>query len=207
MPTTAPQAAATPTRTRTDLVLRVFADLLTERYLHAGEAQADASEWLEEYLRTHDLEADLRTAETTAPDHLRDETMDAIAVIRAHIIMHPPKPAGEDTEVGPASVSKWRNRRSFPKPDKWPAVAAYLDLQLGEFYRCLLYSEMPRSVVELQRRLASERKENRDLANENRALREELARAERAVRALEDDVAQIRSRQDRHEAERPALVR
>lgn len=145
-----------------------------------------------------DLDALLDRIERMAPDDRRAEAAAAVAAVRAHRAACPTLPP--PYHVGQAAVSKWKNGKASPTPEKWVALARYMGLPLAELHRLIVFHEMPESVEALQRHLHSAQKDLRDRDADLARIRRELARAETAQRVAEEELSLLRLRVEGLEA-------
>lgn len=179
--------------------MKMLASELYWARVESRHSQREVADFIIDWMANHDVRTEID--EVRARLHGADvERFDQVAaIITDHLDRHP-----EDvrrSSLSQASVSKWQKGRHGPSPDKWLAVAAYLEVPLWELHDMMTADLQPQSVRRLRRELADAQAEIGDLEAALR-LRErdlekrerDLDRAERVVAQLKRDIAELRDR-------------
>lgn len=162
-----------------------FGETLEATRLERGDSQGEIADYVNDWLETKDLDYELAELERTATRQRREELAPVIQVIRDARRRRPPAVCS----ASQAAVSKWRLGANMPTEEKWLALADYLTLPVNEVYDMIMQDAEPRTAIKLRAQLAAAVAENEVLRRQNAEQEERLARAERALRLTERDLA------------------
>lgn len=172
--------------------MSVFGQVLDDTRIERGDSQELVAEFVNDWMRTHDIRVELDEIARLTPKKDRERLAPVLQVIHDYLRRRPRDAANWHT--GQAAVSKWKKDKSQPTPEKWPAIAQYLGLPLWEVFEMISLERQPRTAPLLAQALEAAKAENRELRAESDNLDAQLAQAERTLRLQEATQARLNAR-------------